>query len=354
MQDDCIDDFDAIVDGSIIDIGGSRLDSYTLGQLKSSFTGARLRGDRPCLPDELLYDDAGLQIWSDIIYLPEYYQTRDEIAILERNGSEVGSLVKPRTTLFDIGAGDTRKVAHLLDVIEERGIPATYLALDISESSLSDNLAFLCSRYSNVRCIGLWGTFSDAISLCNKVPSPRLFLSLGSVLCNDPTERAVESLRSWASQMREEDMMLVGMDGHSRPQDYGKVWTSYHGNDELFNRFWENGFRHANRLVESEWFKASDWAVRAVIEDNPVCHRFILTATRDLCLGDSGIKFNEGEEIDWFDAHKYGEMDVRKMCIAAGLVVKSVWKAQDSEMRQYLIKQPSCSDSKPDLKPLDT
>jgi len=73
--------------------------------LGKTFVAAKLKGERPRLPDELLYDDAGLQLWSDIIYLPEYYQTRDEIALLERNGAEIASHIATGATLIDLGAG---------------------------------------------------------------------------------------------------------------------------------------------------------------------------------------------------------------------------------------------------------
>jgi hypothetical protein len=38
-----------------------------------------------------------------------------------------------------------------------------------------------------------------------------------------------------------------------------------------------------------------------------------------------------GEEIDWFDSHKYDESHVRLMCSEAGLHISDVWKAPNSE-----------------------
>jgi uncharacterized SAM-dependent methyltransferase len=135
--------------------------------------------------------------------------------------------------------------------------------------------------------------------------------------------------------MRTGDLLLVGLDGHGLPEDREKIWASYHGDETAFARFWRNGFEHANRLVGEEWFREADWSVHAVIEDDPVCHRFIFRALKDVILGSSGLRFEKGEEFDWFDAHKYRESEVREICTAAGLSVVRVWKAPDSEMRKF-------------------
>jgi len=91
--------------GSIIDIGGGKVDAYILERLQSTLLNAKKRGDTPYLPDELLYYKTGLHIWSEIIYRPEYYQTRDEIALFEQNGEQIASHVQPGATLIDLGAG---------------------------------------------------------------------------------------------------------------------------------------------------------------------------------------------------------------------------------------------------------
>jgi hypothetical protein len=47
-----------------------------------------------------------------------------------------------------------------------------------------------------------------------------------------------------------------------------------------------------------------------------------------------GISFGEGEDMEWFDAHKYPEEKVRLACSLAGLNVLKVWKLDDSEMSE--------------------
>lgn len=302
--------------------------------------------NKPTLPDELLYYEAGLKIWNKIIWGAEFYQTHDEIALFEAHGADIVSRVKPGVTMIDLGAGDTRKVEHLLRNFERCQVPATYLALDISQASLQHNVHYVAARHAGkndvVRCAGLWGTFEDGERFARNIASPRLFLSLGSVLCNDEWDKAVRNLQKWAEQMREDDLLLVGMDGHLVQQHREKIWAAYHTSGELYKKFFLNGFDHANRLVGQNWLTEDDWTFEAELEEHPTTrHRFFFRANRDIRLDTSDRTIRAGEEFDWFDSHKYGERDVRIMCAKAKLEVIEVWCAPGSEFRQYLLKRRS-------------
>jgi uncharacterized SAM-dependent methyltransferase len=232
---------------------------------------------------------------------------------------------------------DSRKVEILLELLEKTCQQNTYLAVDISQESLEQNLDFLSDRHDHVRCLGLRGTFSTALTWCqNNVPHPRVFLSLGSVLFNDPWETAVANLKEWASIMGETDLILAGMDGHTVPDDFNKIWASYHADEELYAPFWLNGFRRANELMGEEYLHMEDWSIRGVIDEKPACHRFVFQAKKTVSFGKLGIDFHEGEEMEWFDAHKYPEEMVRLACFAAGLTVLRVWRLDGSKMSEWL------------------
>lgn len=300
--------------------------------------------DKPTLPDELLYDDRGLFTWNDIIWTPEFYQTHDEIALFDAHGDDIVSRMGPGVTMIDLGAGDTRKVEHLLAAFERNRVQATYLALDISNASLLHNVDYVASKHAApdavVRCAGLWGTFEDGERFVEAIKSPRLFLSLGSVLCNDEWPKAVRNLQKWANQLRPDDLLLVGMDAHLAEQDHDKIWAAYHTSKNMFRKFFLNGFDHANRLAGEKWLCEEDWEFQAALEEHPTTrHRFFFKAKRDIRLEKFDRTIHTGEEFDWFDSHKYGEMDVRIMCSKAHLEVIEVWRAPGSEFRQYLLKK---------------
>ncbi|KAK5995123.1 Ergothioneine biosynthesis protein 1 [Cladobotryum mycophilum] len=329
--------------GDVIDIGGSKMYDDVGGRLCRALTAVYGPNSKPTLPDELLYDDVGLPIWNEIIFTPEFYQTHDEIALFDTHGTDVAKRVNPGVTMIDLGAGDTRKVEHLLAAFEKAQVPATYLALDISRTSLEHNVGYLIDKHSalgsKVTCAGIWGTFQDGMDYIQEIQTPRLFLSLGSVLCNDPWPEALSHLKFWANSLRPDDFLLVGMDAHLLPTDKDKIWAAYHSRNDLYRQFFLNGFEHANRLIGEKWFREEDWDFLAQLEDEPTTrHRFFFRAKQDITIHKLGRTISKGEELDWFDSHKYGEESVRLMCHKAGLSVVEVWQAPNSEFRQYLLK----------------
>ncbi|KAL0941849.1 uncharacterized protein CTRU02_204612 [Colletotrichum truncatum] len=336
--------------GTVLDIGGGNMSSNILDDLRRVFAMAALSGQPPpTMPDELLYDDKGLAIWADIIFTPEFYQTRDEITLFKKNSVEIANYIPEGAIMVDLGAGDMRKVNFLLDQLTRLGREATYLALDISSRSLTTNLDLLAPEHAggSVHMAGLWGDFKAGIDFCVALPSssPRMFLSLGSVLFNDPWHKAVDSLREWAALMRRDDLILAGMDGHDVTS--AKVWDAYHTHPALFQDFFCNGLEHANGLLGERVFKAEDWDICAGIEEDEGRHRFFLKAKQDIAVtaaargsAEDGIQIiGRGTELDWFDAHKRPEWMVTKMCAEAGLEVIRSWAIDGSDMRQYLIRR---------------
>lgn len=219
-------------------------------------------------------------------------------------------------------------------------MPATYLALDISKASLEYNISCIANLHSglesNVVCAGIWGTFQDGQRYANSIKGPRLFLSLGSVLCNDSWVTAVNHLKSWKAVMRPGDLLLVGMDGHMATDQGEKLWNAYHSREDLYRKFFLNGFNHANRLLGEQVFKEEDWEIHAEIETEPTTrHRFYFRSNKSFRCGVINRTIHAGEEFDWFDSHKYGESSVQIMCSKAGLSILDVWKAPGSEFRMY-------------------
>lgn len=165
-----------------------------------------------------------------------------------------------------------------------------------------------------------------------------MLLSLGSVLFNNETSKAIADLEHWVKLLRPQDLILAGMDGHSIKENKEKVWAAYHAHPDLFNEFWSNGFSHANRLLGSDVLRLNDWEVDADLDENEGRHRWFFTAKRDVRLpGTDGALdkvLPEGTVMEWFDAHKQNADDVRYMCSRVGLEVIKIWKVPGSEMSE--------------------
>ncbi|KAF9876277.1 hypothetical protein CkaCkLH20_06220 [Colletotrichum karsti] len=336
------------------DIGGSGLPSTILDNIRSAFAKVAAGKDNNeekyavVMPDELLYDDDGLDIWAEIIFTKGNYQTQDEINLFERYSPEIAEYMPNGTTMFDIGAGDMKKVNILLTHLNKIGRKATYLGLDISQDSLLYNIHKYAPGHedSTVSMAGLWGNFDLGRAYCSALPDteePRIFLSLGSVFFNNRWDNAVDFLKEWAAVMRPQDLILAGMDSHEITDD--KIWAAYHAREDLFRAFFENGLKHANKLLKEDVFRPEDWSVPGEIDEEDSRHVFYLTAERDVVVGAAAtgtgkeLAIKKGTKLEWFDAHKRTQKMVEDMCAEAGLEVIKSWAIAPSEMRQYLIRR---------------
>src|SRR5271169_1687037 len=90
------------------------------------------------------YDAEGSALFDAICALPEYYQTRTEVALLRRHAGEIAAAIGPDAEIVEFGAGALRKIRILLDAVER---PRGYTPIDISGAYLRDVVRLLAADY---------------------------------------------------------------------------------------------------------------------------------------------------------------------------------------------------------------
>src|SRR5881397_1561163 len=99
---------------------------------------AGLSSNPRTLPCKYFYDERGAALFQKICDLPEYYITRTEIDILDRNRAEIASHLGPNIELIGLGTGAGTKTRILIEALET---PAVYIPVDISEKQLRESTA---------------------------------------------------------------------------------------------------------------------------------------------------------------------------------------------------------------------
>ena len=92
-------------------------------------------GDSPkWLSAKYFYDAAGSGLFEQITRLPEYYPTRTELKILQRNARAMSATIPLAAALVEFGAGSSRKARILIEAAPQI---AAYVPVDISEEYLA-------------------------------------------------------------------------------------------------------------------------------------------------------------------------------------------------------------------------
>src|ERR1700758_747414 len=127
---------------------------------------AGLAANPRTLPCKYFYDERGAALFQKICELPEYYITRTEIDILDRNRAEIASHLGADIELIGLGTGAGTKTRILIEALER---PAAYIPVDISEKQLRESTALFQKIFTDLEILPVCADYLQPVVL----PSPR-------------------------------------------------------------------------------------------------------------------------------------------------------------------------------------
>src|SRR6058998_850714 len=114
------------------------------------------------LPCKYFYDERGAALFQKICELPEYYITRTEIDILDRNRVEIASQLGPNIQLIGLGTGAGTKTRILIEALKN---PAVYIPVDISEKQLRESTALFRKIFSDLKILPVCADYLQPVVL---------------------------------------------------------------------------------------------------------------------------------------------------------------------------------------------
>lgn len=307
------------------------------------------------LPSLLLWDEPGLKLFEELTYVPEYYLTNAEMALLKAHGRELAAQLEPGTVVLELGSGNLRKIRILLEAIEAQGKQVDYYALDLDRAELERTLGQLveAGRFEHVRCHGLHGTYDDGrawIARPENAGRPRCVLSLGSTLGSSSPAEAAAFLKSWADTLRAGDdssrrrsgdaagsvpsasRIILGLDGC---QDAARVCAAYNDPDGVNARFVLNALDHANAQLGHREFDARDWAVEGQWDAEGRRHvqYAVPRMNADIIFphetDPAAVAVRAGERVLVVSSYKFDGGDLARMWRESGLGVAGEYLSPD-------------------------
>jgi L-histidine Nalpha-methyltransferase len=167
------------------------------------------------------YDERGSEIFEEITALPEYYQTRTELSILQEKAPEIVARTGCRE-LFELGSGSSSKTRVLLDAMVSRSGSASdlgpdrYIPFDVSESALAGSAKRLIEEYPTLEISGFVGDFDRSLESLLAHPRVdalgRLVIFLGGTIGNFTPKHRQAFLGRLRAGLERGDYLLVGVD----------------------------------------------------------------------------------------------------------------------------------------------
>lgn len=242
-----------------------------------------------------LYDERGSALFERICELPEYYLTRTEDSILEKEAASIIAAA-PVRCIVELGAGSAKKTTHLLSeqVRQRRG--GAFAPIDVSISSLISSRDAVQRRFPEIGFHGLHARYEEGFSSVDR-DLPTLFVFLGSTVGNFNRSEFVRFFRLLSRSMGPSDFLLLGAD---RVKPIPLLERAYNDSRGLTAEFILNVFENINRCVGSNFNRGK---MRYHSRYNPEWQQMemyaVATATQEIRFPrfETSIPWSQGDRI---------------------------------------------------------
>lgn len=275
------------------------------------------------LSSRFLYDERGSELFDRILELPEYYQGRAEMEILQQQGTSIMSIVKP-DELVDIGTGSGSKTKILLQAAG-RTSGLKYFPVDKSAAMLEQCIENMRGALPDLPVVPVQ---SDFDSLDGSIPSAtteikRLVTMFGGTLGNLLPGSRLRFWRQLAALAGPSGHLLLGVDLLKEdPRVTEAAYDDAAGVTAAFNR---NLLQVINDRLEAD-FDLAAFDHLVVFDDANSWIEMRLRARRrckvHIGLLDRSVDFEPGEEIRTEVSAKYSRRDFEWEASWSGLQVE--------------------------------
>jgi dimethylhistidine N-methyltransferase len=191
------------------------------------------------LPATLFYDEAGSLLFEQITELPEYYLTRTERAIFERQGEAIVRSASEGgqhpLNVVELGAGTAEKSQILLSKVVELQGATEFYPVDVSPAALQIAEERLQRAVPDVRVTPLVMTHEQALGPIRRVPARQLVLFIGSSIGNYDEPDGVSLLRGVRSALAPDARLLLGTDVRKDSDTLIRAYNDSQGVTAHFN-----------------------------------------------------------------------------------------------------------------------
>ena len=274
------------------------------------------------LPCKYFYDERGAALFQKICELPEYYITRTEIDILDRNRAEIASQLGSSVELIGLGTGAGTKTRILIEALED---PAVYIPIDISEKQLRESTALFHKVFPELEILPVCADYLQPVVL--PTPSHKAARNVvyfpGSTIGNFEPDEAMEFLRRVGNVCRENGGLLIGVD---LKKDQRVLEAAYNDSAGITAQFNLNLLERVNRELGAD-FDLDQWRHSAIYNSSAGRIEMYLISEIDqfVHLDEHKFHFRRGEKITTEYSYKYALEEFAALAGKAGFDFSRMW-----------------------------
>jgi dimethylhistidine N-methyltransferase len=274
------------------------------------------------LPCKYFYDERGAALFQKICELPEYYITRTEIDILDRNRVEIASQLGPSVELIGLGTGAGTKTRILVEALKD---PAVYIPVDISKKQLRESTALFQKIFPDMEILPVCADYLQPVVL----PTPshtaarNVVYFPGSTIGNFEPGEAMEFLGRVANVCRKNGGLLIGVD---LKKDQRVLEAAYNDRAGVTAQFNLNLLERVNRELGAD-FDLDQWRHRAIYNSSAGRIEMYVFSEIDqfVHFDEHKFHFRRGEKITTEYSYKYAPEEFAALAGKVGFDFVRMW-----------------------------
>ncbi len=282
---------------------------------------AGLSQKQKTLPPKYFYDERGSKLFEEITRTPEYYPTRTELGILEREGRNIAEHVPAGAALVEFGSGSSAKIRALLSALDKLQV---YVPVDISPEFLEAEAVSLEKDFPHLSVQPVVADFTRAFALpAAALKRPRAGFFPGSTIGNFEPREAGKFLRHAAKILGAGSVFVVGVDLVKDENLLNAAYNDAAGVTAAFNL---NLLARMNRELGAN-FDLDAFSHRAFFNRrlSRIEMHLLSRASQRVSIGGRDFSFSLGETIHTECSCKYSLQSFAALAANSGWSVLQGW-----------------------------
>ncbi|MDC3091553.1 L-histidine N(alpha)-methyltransferase [Rickettsiales bacterium] len=267
------------------------------------------------------YDDKGSVLFDKITKLSEYYPTKTEISILEKQKKIINEFLPSAASIIEFGSGSNKKIKKLLKALKN---PIEYLPIDISEKFLFENAKEFARIFPKIKVTAICADFNqvDKLKEIVKKKKKKIGFFPGSTIGNFMPDKARELLENFSNILGENNFLVIGVDLRKNKKIMEDAYNDSQGVTAKFNI---NILERIN-IEHDAFFDTKKFEHNAFFnkKENRIEMHLVSKINQSVDIYNGKINFQKGESIHTENSYKYSKDEFSFLSEEAGFRVKKV------------------------------
>lgn len=293
------------------------------------------------LSSRWFYDEIGDELFQQIMAMPEYYLTRAEYSILQKDSKELIQQLPSNFQLVELGAGDGIKTKLLLKEIFRSKHSVKYFPIDISANALNKLNNSLQIEYPNLETEGIQAEYFTALkSTVLNSETRKLILFLGSNIGNLNHEQALEFYKQLFGSINPGDFVFTGFD---RVKDPNRILLAYNDNSGITAKFNLNLLNRINKELDANFDLNAFYHQPEYNSEMKAAVSFLVSKTDQIVhlkMLDKRVEFKSNERIHTEISRKFTLEDIQELAVNSGFRMIKNYHSENDEFTDSLWQKP--------------